>query len=507
MNARAGGLVANGRGVVFESIGKTYGTVEALRDVSFGVSFGTVHALLGENGAGKSTLLKVLSGAERPSAGQLRIRGQSHVFRTPAEAIATGIAVIYQELHLVPELSVGENLLLGHLPARGGVVERAEVRRRAARLLGDLGESINPDTPVGRLPIGQRQMVEIAKALSRGAEVIAFDEPTSSLSARETERLFRTIADLKVRGCAVLYVSHRLEEVFQICDAATVLRDGRHVRTHESLDGVGVDEIVREMVGRELADIHGYERREAGGVALEVRGLVGRGLSAPATLRVCRGEIVGMFGLVGAGRSELLRLIFGAARATAGEIEVEGRRVDLRSPRDAIQAGVVLCPEDRKQDGIIPMRSVQENINISARRHAAVLGLVINEVWERENANEKIARLDVRTPSAAEPIARLSGGNQQKVILARWLSEEIKVLLLDEPTRGIDVGAKREIYAIMYELARRGVAILMASSELPEVLGVSDRIIVMREGRIAGELARGEATQERVLRFALPQSG
>jgi L-arabinose transport system ATP-binding protein len=425
----------------------------------------------------------------------------------PADAIAAGIAVIYQELHLVPELSVAENVMLGHLPSALGVVRGGELRAKALRLLGELGETIDPCTPVGRLPIGQRQMVEIAKALSRGAEIIAFDEPTSSLSARETERLFRAVEDLKARGCAVLYVSHRLEEVFQICSAATVLRDGRHVRTHATLAGVSVDQIVREMVGRELADVYGYEPRRTSEPALEVRGLRGPGLSAPASLAVAQGEIVGVFGLVGAGRSELLRIIFGAARRTAGEVRVCGLRVDLRSPREAIDAGVVLCPEDRKQDGIIPMRSVLENINISARRRAAVLGLVVNEGWERANAAEQIARLGVRTPSAGEAIARLSGGNQQKAILARWLSENVKVLLLDEPTRGIDVGAKREIYAIMYELARRGVGILMVSSELPEVLGVSDRVVVMRQGRISGELARAEASEERALRFALPQAG
>ncbi len=490
----------------FERVSKRYGTVEALRDVSFAVRRGSVHALLGENGAGKSTLLKVLSGAHRATDGAMFVQGTSRMFRSPADAHTAGIAVIYQELHLVPELSVAENLLLGHMPATCGVVRRAALRSAALKLLAQLDEAIDPATPVARLPIGQRQMIEIAKALSHGAEIIAFDEPTSSLSSRESERLFQVIGELRARGCAVLYVSHRLEEVFTLCDAATVLRDGQHVKTFESLAGVGVDAIVRAMVGRELADVYGYQPRPIGEPALDVAGLLGPGLSTPISLDVKRGEIVGVFGLVGAGRSELLRLVFGAARSVAGEVWVLGRRVAVRAPRDAIEAGIMLCPEDRKQDGIIPIRSVQENINISARRHTSALGLVIRERWERANAAEKVGRLAIRTPSAEELIARLSGGNQQKVILARWLSEDVKVLLLDEPTRGIDVGAKREIYAIMYELARRGVGILMVSSELPEVLGVSDRVLVMRQGRIAGELSRDTATQEGALRLALPQS-
>ena len=490
----------------FEGVSKAYGVVQALDDVSFGVSAGSVHALLGENGAGKSTLLKVLSGAHRPTRGSVRLGGQTQVFQSPAAAISAGVAVIYQELHLVPELSVAENLLLGHLPAWCGVVQRRRLREEATRQLAQFDDEIDPATKLGRLSIGQRQMVEIAKALSRGARVIAFDEPTSSLSARETERLFAVIRGLRGQGCIVVYVSHRLEEVFQICDAATVLRDGRHVCTFDTLAGITPDQIVRAMVGRDIRDIYGYQPRAAGGPALELKGIRSPGLTEAVSLSVAQGEIVGLFGLVGAGRSELLRVVFGAARSAGGSVRVCGVPVQIASPRDAIRAGVLLCPEDRKKDGIIPVRSVLENINLSARRSTAYAGFVVNEGWERTNARSQIRQLGIRTPSLGQLVRNLSGGNQQKVILARWLSEQVKVLLLDEPTRGIDVGAKSEIYAIMYELARQGIGILMVSSELPEVLGVSDRVLVMREGRLAGEISRAAADEESVLRLALPQS-
>jgi L-arabinose transport system ATP-binding protein len=488
----------------FESITKTYPGVAALTEVSFGVGQGSIHALLGENGAGKSTLLKTLSGAHLPTSGQLRIGGKEVVFRNTAEAIAAGVAVIYQELHLVPEMSIAENLFLGHLPAMGGVVSRSQLRRQAIERLRRFGEDIDPDTLVKRLSIGQRQMIEIAKALSRGANVIAFDEPTSSLSAREIEKLFEIIADLKRQGCVILYVTHRMEEVFRICDSATVLRDGRHVVTWDSMEHVSQDRVVKAMVGRELKDIYGYTPRSHGEPALEVNDLTGPDLETPASVTVRKGEILGMFGLVGAGRTELLRLIFGADRPTGGTIRIDGVAVDIRSPADAIRRGILLCPEDRKKDGIVPIRSVMENINISARRNAAWLSFFISERWERQNAMDKIRQLAIKTPSPHQLLRNLSGGNQQKVILARWLSEQIKVILLDEPTRGIDVGAKSEIYSIIYKLAEHGIGVVVVSSDLPEVLGISDRVLVMREGSVAAVLDRSEATPEKTLALALP---
>lgn len=489
----------------FHDITKTYPGVNALLGVSFGVREGTVHALLGENGAGKSTLLKVLSGAHRPSSGHLSIAGRNHVFHSTSDALAAGVAVIYQELHLIPEMTVAENIYLGHLPGRAGVVNRAKLRADAAAQLRRLGEDIDPETKLARLPIGQRQMVEIAKALTRGAQVIAFDEPTSSLSAREIDRLFAVIQDLRRQGCAILYVTHRMEEIFRLGDACTVLRDGRQVRTYASLDGVSAEQLVKDMVGRDIADVFGYRVRPQMGPALEVENLVGRGLTAPVSFSVQRGEILGLFGLIGAGRTELLKLLFGAEKPESGTIRVHGAAIAVRQPRDAIRAGLVYCTEDRKKEGIVSVRSAMENCNLSARRHHLRWASIIDERWERQNAQQQMEAMRVKTPSLHQLIKHLSGGNQQKVILGRWLSEAVNVLMLDEPTRGIDVGAKSEIYQIMYRVAEEGRGVVMVSSDLPEVLGVSDRVAVMRHGRLSALFSRSEATPERVLAAALPR--
>lgn len=477
--------------------------MKALSEVSFEVQAGSIHALMGENGAGKSTLLKILSGAYRPSDGSIAIQGEPRAFGDTSEALAAGVAVIYQELHLVPEMSVAENIFLGHLPQQFGIVDRSALAAAARQQLALVGEAIDPWTKIGRLPLAQRQMVEIAKALSRGARVIAFDEPTSSLSDREVRRLFKIIRDLKDRGCAVLYVSHRMEEIFELCDRITILRDSRHVET-SSLASLSRETVVQRMVGRELADIYHYAPRSHQTGGLVVEKICGRALAAPCSFSAAAGEILGFFGLVGAGRSELLRLVFGADPKTSGRVVLDGRELQLDGPRAAIEAGVVLCPEDRKKDGIVPVRSVLENLNLSARRRHARSGILINEGWERANAQQRTAQLRIKTPSPRQLIRNLSGGNQQKVIIGRWLSERVKVVLFDEPTRGIDIGAKSEIYAIMQELARNGVCVIMVSSELPEVLGVSDRIIVMRQGQIAAVVPRAEATEEKLLKLALP---
>jgi len=488
----------------FSGLTKEFPGVRALDGVSFGVRAGSVHALMGENGAGKSTLLKILSGAYQATAGALRLDGQPQSFASTAAAIAAGVAVIYQELHLVPEMTVAENLLLGRYPRRGLFLDRAALRAEAARLLALVGEAISPDEKLGRLPLAQRQMVEIAKALGRGARIVAFDEPTSSLSTKETLRLFDIIRDLRDRGTAILYVTHRMDEVYEICDAATVLRDGRHVVTHDPLAGVTRDALVKSMVGRELTNIYRYRPRPHTPGGLEVRGVAGPGLRAPASFDVARGEIVGFFGLVGAGRTELMRLLTGATPRAAGEVRVHGEPLSGGSPRAAIRAGVVFCPEDRKKEGIVAIRSVAENINLSARRSHRRAGLFLDGAWERRNAAEQIARLGVRTASPETPIGLLSGGNQQKAILARWLSEQVRVVVLDEPTRGIDIGAKSEIYSLIHELAAGGAGVVVVSSELSEVLGIADRVFVMREGRIAAEFPRAAATPEAVLHAALP---
>nr|MBF0684429.1 L-arabinose ABC transporter ATP-binding protein AraG [Pseudomonas sp.] len=453
--------VNDGGSLRFNAIGKVFPGVKALSEISFVAHPGTVHALMGENGAGKSTLLKILGGAYIPDSGHIQIGERQMAFRSAADSIDSGVAVIHQELHLVPEMTVAENLLLGHMPARFGMINRQVMERSATALLKDLASEIDPRTRLGSLSLGQRQLVEIAKAMSRNAHVIAFDEPTSSLSAREIDRLMLIIRKLRDDGRVVLYVSHRMEEIFRICDAVTVFKDGCFIRTFEQIDQLNQDQLVTCMVGRDIQDIYNYRPRERHGEALRAEGLLGAGLNEPVSFTAYKGEVLGLFGLVGAGRAELLRLLSGLARLKEGQLFLEGQALDLKSPRDAIAAGVLLCPEDRKKEGIVPLASVAENINISARSRHAALGCLVPAQWERENADRQIRALNVKTPSPDQPIMFLSGGNQQKVILGRWLSLPMKVLLLDEPTRGIDIGAKSEIYQIIHNLAAEGIAVIV----------------------------------------------
>jgi len=490
----------------FHGISKTFPGVKALHDISFDCYAGQVHALMGENGAGKSTLLKILSGSYQASGGEIRLQGQPVNFQNTTDALNAGVAIIYQELHLVPEMSVAENIFLGQLPQRAGLVNRSRLRSEAARQLKILGMDIDPDMPLKYLSLGQWQMVEIAKALTRNAQVIAFDEPTSSLSAREIDQLFRVIRQLRADGRVVLYVSHRMEEIFALSDAITVFKDGRYVRTFTDMATTGNDELVQAMVGREIGDIYGYRPRTQGDVRLKLDNVHAKGVRSPVSFSVRAGEIVGLFGLVGAGRSELMKGLFGATRLTSGELWLDGKKLQINEPIEAIRAGIMLCPEDRKADGIIPVHSVRDNINISARRNNLKAGCLINNSWEASNAGVHIRSLNIKTPSADQLIMNLSGGNQQKAILGRWLSEEMKVILLDEPTRGIDVGAKNEIYQLIYALADQGIAVLFASSDLPEVMGLADRILVMREGEIAGELDHNDATEALTLSLAMPKT-
>ncbi|MCB8932903.1 MAG: L-arabinose ABC transporter ATP-binding protein AraG [Fimbriimonadaceae bacterium] len=496
------------RALEFEGIRKTFPGVVALDDVSFGVGAGSVHALLGENGAGKSTLLKILSGAHRADEGRVLLDGKEKRFRNTQDAIAEGIAVIYQELQLVDDLSVAENLFLGHLPQRFGKVDRHRLFAESGRLLEWVGEALNPRTRLGALPIAQRQMVEIAKALSLDARVLAFDEPTSSLTSREVDRLFEVIRQLRDEGRVILYVSHRMEEIFKLCDAATVFRDGKHVQTWDSLQEVTRDELVRSMVGRDVAAFaEEGEARALGDVALRVADVTGPGVVAPADLAIRKGEIVGLFGLVGAGRTELLKLIYGAAKARSGRVSLHGVELGPHGPGKALATGLAWCPEDRKAEGIVPLASVQDNLNLGVRRRFSPLGFVIHPGREHRNALKGVERLGIRASGLRQAVGNLSGGNQQKTILGRVLGHDVEVLLLDEPTRGIDIGAKQEIYAIIRDLARNGAAVLFVSSDLPEVINLSDRVLVMREGALVGELPRGDATPERVLELALPAGG
>lgn len=489
--------------LTFQGISKTFPGVKALDGISFDCYAGQIHALMGENGAGKSTLLKILSGNYTPTQGKILLKGQPVTFTHTTDALDAGIAIIYQELHLVPEMTVAENIYLGQLPSRRGWVNRKLLRYEARLQLEHLGLDIDPDTPLKYLSIGQWQMVEIAKALARNAKVIAFDEPTSSLSAREIEQLFRVIRELRSEGRVIIYVSHRMEEIFALSDAITVFKDGRYVRTFNEMQQVDHDILVQAMVGRNLGDVYGYQPRALGEIRLELDAVKAPGVKTPVSLTVRQGEIVGLFGLVGAGRSELMKGLFGGTRITGGQVLLDGKPLKISSPIDAIREGIMLCPEDRKADGIIPVHSVRDNINISARRKSVKAGCLINNRWEAQNAGHQIKALNIKTPGPEQLIMNLSGGNQQKAILGRWLSEEMKVILLDEPTRGIDVGAKHEIYNVIYALAKQGIAVLFASSDLPEVLGLADRILVMREGEITGELSHEQATEEKTLGLAM----
>ena len=489
----------------FDQVSKEFPGVKALNGVSFEAQAGQVHGLLGENGAGKSTLLKILGGQYRPDGGRLLLDGKPCDFHSAGDAIAAGIAVIHQELQYVPELTVAENVLLGRLPTRFGFVDHAQARQIVSEKLAAIGVDLDPAARLVDLSIAQRQMVEICKAVMQDARVIAFDEPTSSLSHRESEILFRLVHSLRAEGRALIYISHRLEELYALCDACTIFRDGRKVATHAVMADVPRERLIADMVGRELHDIYDYRERPAGDERLQVRGLRSAELPHELSFSVRGGEVLGFFGLVGAGRSELMRLLYGADRRSGGEVLLDGLTVSSNGPAAAIAAGIVLCPEDRKEQGILAQSSVAENINISCRRHGLLGGVFLRHAREAALADAFIQRLRIKTPNREQEIRLLSGGNQQKVILARWLAEPgLKVLILDEPTRGIDVGAKNEIYRLIHEVAESGCCVIVVSSELPEVLGISDRLIVMREGRISGELSRAQASETEALRLALP---
>lgn len=488
----------------FKALSKGYPGVQALSDVSFSVRKGTVHGLMGENGAGKSTLIRILSGDQAADTGEIRIAGEQQVYKSVRDAFQAGVIVIHQELQLVAELTVAENLWLGRFPARAGVLDRRKLIGVVAEKLTEMGIEVDPAAKVASLSIGERQMVEIAKAVMVDARVIALDEPTSSLSSRESEILFSLIDRLRANGTVILYVSHRLDEIFRLCDSLSVLRDGKLAAHHPDISEVTRDQIIAEMVGREIANIWGWRSRPLGATRLQVDNLAGPKLPQPINFSVRKGEILGFFGLIGAGRSEMARLLYGADSRAQGTVAVDGETVTADSPAHSIRAGVVLCPEDRKLDGIIQGRSIEENMAISSRRHFSPFG-ILNPKKEGELAETFIAKLRVRTPSRKQDIINLSGGNQQKVILGRWLSEQgVKVLLIDEPTRGIDVGAKSEIYEILYDLAAQGMAIIVISSELPEIMGITDRIIVMCEGRMAAEIERRDFDERRILAAALP---
>ncbi len=480
-------------------ITKQFPGVTALDKVDFSVRVGEVHGLVGENGAGKSTLMRILAGAQPMDAGEIRINGLPVRITSPQSAQRHGISMIYQEFNLVPRLSVAENIFLGRMPGGRAVSWRC-LYQDAREVLGRVGMDLDVKQPVGGLSIAQQQMVEIAKALSTDARLIVMDEPSATLTDHELETLFDLVKTLRRSGIAIIYISHRLEEIFSICQRVTVMRDGRRIGTHEMCD-VDRDELIRMMVGRELAEEFPSLPRTPGPERLRVEGLGRRGVFGGITFSLRAGEITGLTGLVGSGRTEVARALFGADPVDEGAMWVDGRPVRLRSPRDAIAAGIGLLTEDRKNQGLVLGMTVGQNIT-AANLKALGPGPLVLRGPEREAARRYVDELRIKTPSIEQTVRNLSGGNQQKVVLAKWLFTQSRVLIFDEPTRGIDVGAKAEIYRIINQLAAAGAAVLVISSELPEILGLCDRVMVMHEGAITGELSREEAGQEAIMRLA-----
>jgi rhamnose transport system ATP-binding protein len=487
-------------------ISKRFGGIQALDAVDLTLYAGEVMALAGENGAGKSTLIKILAGAYPKDSGEIRIDGQPVDIHSPAEAERLGIAVIYQEFNLTPNQTVAENVFLRDPQRRGGLLGRLNVVDKAARreatteLLAQVGSSVDPDTPVSQLTVAHQQLTEIAKALALNARILVMDEPTSTLPDDEVDTLFRIVEQLQERGISVVFVSHRLEETRRIADRVTVLRDGQNAgggMVAEMTDA----EIISRMVGRAIDVLYPKTETQPGDVVLSVRGLSRAGVLKDVSFDLRRGEVLGLSGLVGAGRTEIARCIFGADRYDGGTITLAGEAVVVQSPEHAVRLGIGYVPEDRKRQGLFQDMSVRENISMSVL-HQMTRGGLIDRAAVMDVVTSYRDRLQVRPPDLETPVSRLSGGNQQKVALAKWLALNPRVLILDEPTRGIDVGAKAEVHALIDELAQAGIGIILISSELPEVLNMSDRILVVAEGEIVGELSRQEATQERCLELA-----
>jgi ribose transport system ATP-binding protein len=486
------------------SITKSYPGVVALDDVDLELMPAEVLGLAGENGAGKSTLIKVLSGAVEPDSGELWLSGEPVRLRTPREAIARGISVVHQELAGAPHLSVTENVLLGRLPHRLGRVDWTAAHRRTREVLDQLGVDISGRAVMGDLSLGRQQLVEIARALVRDARILILDEPSAILGSRDLDVLFDTIRSLRERGVSCIYISHRLEELFTLADRVSVLRDGAHVGTHRTED-LDEERLITLMTGRQIGAVDRRQRPRAGSPVLAVDGLTRSGAFQDVSFAVHAGEVVGMAGLVGAGRTEVARVVAGVDDADAGTVTVRGRQLRLGHPASARRFGIGLLPENRKDQGLLMNRSVRENVGLASLRKRS-RGGVISGASDLRQVRDVANRVDLRYTGPAQLAGNLSGGNQQKVLLARWLAAGVAVLLLDEPTRGVDVGGKSEIYALIREVADQGVAILMISSEVEEVVSMSDRVLVMREGRLVARLAAEESTEERIMRSALVRS-
>lgn len=487
--------------VSMKNISKNFPGVKALDHVQFELRSGEVMALLGENGAGKSTLMKILSGVYTRDEGSLEIFGKEYGDLTPRQAQEIGVAIIHQELNMCRHLSVAENMFLGREKVKAGVLSNAQMEEEAAKILEELKIDMDPGQVVGELPVSKQQMVEIAKALSTHARILIMDEPTSALTAREIEDLFRIIRDLKAKGCGIVYISHRLEELSHIVDRVTIMRDGQFI-TSMNFKDTTLDEIIANMVGREIKEKFPRVSCEKGKKVLEVRNLNAGHMVRNVNFSLYEGEIVGFAGLMGAGRTETTRAIFGVDPKEGGEIILDGKPVTIRKPEDAIRAGIVLAPEDRKKDGLCTKLSIRHNIALPNLDLICNKFGVINSQKELEMCDRMVENLKVKTPSVEVNTGNLSGGNQQKVVVGKWLARNSRVVIFDEPTRGIDVAAKVEIYNLMNDLKKQGIAVMFVSSEMPEVMGIADRIIVMCDGRITGEMSAEEATQSGILTLA-----
>lgn len=482
-------------------ITKRFPGVLALNNVDFHLKKGEVHALIGENGAGKSTLIKILSGAHQMDRGEIYLNNKKVDIQNPRHSQEHGISVIYQEFNLIPYLSVAENIYLGRESMKNKhFIDNKENRLKAKEILAELDLQIDLDHIVAELGVAQQQMIEVAKALSMNATIIVMDEPTSALGDREIEQLFKTIKKMKDRGISILYISHRLEELWDIADRVTVLRDGQYIATSD-LKTINKDELIKQMVGRDLTEQFPKRAVELGEEILRVEELSRKGVLTNISFNLRKGEVVGFAGLVGSGRTELMRCIFGADRFDRGKIYIENKVVEIKSPKDAIECGIGFITEDRKKHGLMLVRSVKENITITDLNQI-IKHIFIDQDKEEKISEELVNQLRIKTPSIEQEVRYLSGGNQQKIVIAKWLLQKAKILIFDEPTRGIDVGAKKEVYTLINNLVENGVGVIMVSSELPEIMGMSDRVYIMSHGRITGELASGEATQEKILKYA-----
>lgn len=487
--------------VIMKNIYKAFGTNAVLEGVNFDTHGGEIHALMGENGAGKSTMMNILTGMHKKDQGTILINGKEHSYTNPKEAEEHGVSFIHQEMNTWPQMTVLENLFIGkEMKNKIGFIRSKEMKTLALKTFKELGITMDLDADVQTLSVGQQQMIEIAKALMTDCQVLIMDEPTAALTDREIRMLFKIIQHLKTKEVAIIYISHRMEEIFEISDRITVMRDGMTVDTTLTKE-TNVDDVVRKMVGREISDYYPKKNAEIGETVFEVKNLSGTSGFENISFSVKSGEIVGFSGLMGAGRTEIMRGIFGIDSISQGEIFLEGKKVQLKNPSTAIKAGVGFLTENRKEEGLVLDFSIKDNISLPSIDEFRVRGLIDTKT-EDEFVQLLMKRLTVKAQNEDISAGSLSGGNQQKVVLAKWIGIGPKVLILDEPTRGVDVGAKREIYQLMNELAERGVAIVMVSSDLPEVLGVSDRILVVHEGKIAGELSRTEATQEKIMNLA-----